>query len=106
MLKEKIDTIIEAEDKAAAFINKANTDAKKIILDSENDAEKIAVDSMTFAKQNLKIKIEEGVNAGELASKDIIENGLKKAAKLKSDAKKNIDKAVAEILGRIFSEWQ
>lgn len=106
MLKEKIDTIIEAEDKAASAISEANSEAKKIILDGEEKAEKIIAGSIMFAKQNYKAKIDEGAKSAEEAAKKVMEDGISAAAKLKKDAEKNIDKAVAEILKKVLTEWQ
>lgn len=94
MVKEVINSIIEAENKAEGIINKAYSSSKKLTSDTAVKSDDIIHSAEKEAKEIIK-------NASSLASNEakeeydkIILEGKKESEELKAKAKKHFKEAV------------
>jgi len=106
MLKEVINSIIEAEKKAEAVIAEAQSDCGKIIAEAEERAGRLAAEATEDAKKSIKKSKEDGNSIASEAGQKSVEAGTKELGIKEREYAKNLDKAVKTIVEELVKKWQ
>ena len=105
MVENIINSIIEAENSAAAEIRAAMNTAKDILFKAEIEKENIKDSMLMEVKTEVKSIISAAEAKANKVSDEIINNGTIEADKLKKSISKGKALAVKMIVGRILSKY-
>lgn len=105
MIEEVINSIIQAEDEADKIVKDAGLQAKQSVADANVQAEKVIELAKQQAKESQKQCIAKAQKkADDDYDKAVLENN-KKIENIALTAKKNTDKAIEVIIGRIKEKY-
>ena len=106
MLKEIVDSIIDAEKSAEQQIAKAQEQSKTILFEAQTKADEIAEKSAAENKMLIKsLEDKASAKADEQAAK-VLADGKKQADEDIIKFNKNKDKAVDFVIGRLVDKCQ
>lgn len=103
MLKQTIESIVEAEKKAEKLIQDALNEAKSMSENADIEAEKIKIDTIKKVKAEREKVKETAKKEAEENYENILSLGKKKAEKILNETK--TDKVVEKIKNRILDKY-
>ncbi|HHU43212.1 MAG: hypothetical protein QM214_01795 [Bacillota bacterium] len=103
MLKETVQTIIQAEEKAEKIINDALAEAKQMSLNATNEAERIKKDTVEKVRLDRQKVIETAMKEADERYEEIISLGIEKARKMIKETP--TDKAVQIIKDKVLNKY-
>ena len=106
MLKEVINSIIEAEKKAECILAEAQADCDAIISKAEENAKGIVAAATEQARRIIKSSRDGDGAAASGAGQKGIEAGNKELDVKEREYAKNLDKAVKKITEELVNTWQ
>jgi vacuolar-type H+-ATPase subunit H len=100
---EQIKLIREVEEKADQIRRKSNSEAKQKALDAEKEASILLEQANKKADEIYKDAIAKAEEEASETYNEVIQKAKGDCAKISSQADKNMDKAIAIIVGRVVS---
>ncbi len=101
MIKDVVNTIIEAENKAEELLAKANQQAKEILLNGEKQIEDLKQKFSVNRKSEIKSAILKAEKKGEEKAAEIIKAGEAECAKLVKNSESKMQDAVNFVIERL-----
>ena len=102
MLKEYIDTILEAEAEAERILQRANEQARELTMRTESEIEESKIALQNENKRQMKAALEQAQAEGETQAAAIFAQGQAESQASIQQAQANVEKAVALIRRRML----
>ena len=104
MDRNVVETIMEAETKAAGIISDANEQARSIMRNAEDDMQVYIDQELLNARNYSKEMILSAEELANTKAKQLMKDNIEQAENLKLNSEKNIDTAVKFIVNSIISD--
>lgn len=101
-MNEMINSILEAEKKAAEIVGDASEKSKAVMIRGEEDAERVKENAVGEFAEERKKTIAEAERKAESIYGDMLDEGESAAYALKVSCKDKIENAADDVIGRIF----
>jgi len=105
MIKEVIDSILEAEEQAENIRQEGIAEAKAIVSQAEQEALSIRNAGYSEAKAKSESILEKGNGESTQAVKELLRKSENTADAIRKAAEKNMDKAIDYIVGRLLANY-